>query len=93
MVTYPTITTGGVPERLIGAVLKTVVRSRVPWVRIPPPPPFKKPAYSGFFVCKNLNAYYFIILIISLTTCEIFFVFKMEYPCYIELSVRLQEYI
>ncbi len=26
------------PERLIGAVLKTVVRSRVPWVRIPPPP-------------------------------------------------------
>lgn len=39
------------PERLIGAVLKTVVRFRVPWVRIPPPPPFKKPAYSGFFVC------------------------------------------
>lgn len=29
------------PERLIGAVLKTVVRSRVPWVRIPPPP-YKK---------------------------------------------------
>lgn len=29
---------GGVPERLIGAVLKTVERSRVPWVRIPPPP-------------------------------------------------------
>ena len=28
------------PERLIGAVLKTVVRSRVPWVRIPPPPYF-----------------------------------------------------
>ena len=26
------------PERLIGAVLKTVERSRVPWVRIPPPP-------------------------------------------------------
>ena len=24
------------PERLIGAVLKTVERSRVPWVRIPP---------------------------------------------------------
>ena len=23
---------------MIGAVLKTVVRSRVPWVRIPPPP-------------------------------------------------------
>ena len=32
---------GGVPERLIGAVLKTVVRASVPWVRIPPPPPFK----------------------------------------------------
>ena len=29
---------GGVPERLIGAVLKTVVPSRVPWVRIPPSP-------------------------------------------------------
>ena len=29
------------PERLIGAVLKTVERSRVPWVRIPPPP-YKK---------------------------------------------------
>ena len=29
---------GGVPERLIGAVLKTVVRASVPWVRIPPPP-------------------------------------------------------
>ena len=28
------------PERLIGAVLKTVVRASVPWVRIPPPPPF-----------------------------------------------------
>lgn len=37
---HPTKVTGGVPERLIGAVLKTVVRSRVPWVRIPPPPPF-----------------------------------------------------
>lgn len=29
---------GGVPERFIGAVLKTVVRASVPWVRIPPPP-------------------------------------------------------
>ena len=29
---------GGVPERLIGAVLKTVERASVPWVRIPPPP-------------------------------------------------------
>ena len=26
---------------MIGAVLKTVVRASVPWVRIPPPPPFK----------------------------------------------------
>ena len=30
---------GGVPERSIGAVSKTVVPVRVPWVRIPPPPP------------------------------------------------------
>ena len=30
---------GGVPEWLIGAVSKTVVRLGVPWVRIPPPPP------------------------------------------------------
>ena len=40
---------GGVPERLIGAVLKTVVRASVPWVRIPPPPPFKPPVKGGFF--------------------------------------------
>ena len=32
---------GGVPERLIGAVLKTVERASVPWVRIPPPPNLK----------------------------------------------------
>lgn len=38
---HPTKVTGGVPERLIGAVLKTVVRSRVPWVRIPPPSSIK----------------------------------------------------
>lgn len=37
------------PERLIGAVLKTVVRSRVPWVRIPPPPPFRKSLKRLFF--------------------------------------------
>ena len=51
--TYNKITSkqlnGGVPERLIGAVLKTVVRSRVPWVRIPPPPPFKATYQGGFF--------------------------------------------
>ena len=37
------------PERLIGAVLKTVVPSRVPWVRIPLPPPFKVTRKSDFF--------------------------------------------
>ena len=29
---------GGVPERSNGAVLKTVGRASVPWVRIPAPP-------------------------------------------------------
>lgn len=45
------------PERLIGAVLKTVVRSRVPWVRIPPPPPFRKSLkrlfFSAFLTCPR----------------------------------------
>ena len=40
---------GGVPERLIGAVLKTVERASVPWVRIPPPPPFRKSLKRLFF--------------------------------------------
>ena len=40
---------GGVPERLIGAVLKTVVRASVPWVRIPPPPNLKATFQGGFF--------------------------------------------
>lgn len=40
---------GGVPERLIGAVLKTVERASVPWVRIPPPPPFRKSQKRLFF--------------------------------------------
>ena len=31
--------TGGVAEWSIAAVLKTVERESVPWVRIPPPPP------------------------------------------------------
>src|SRR5262249_13572407 len=35
----PTVPDGGVPEWSIGAVSKTVVPARVPWVRIPPPPP------------------------------------------------------
>ena len=39
---------GGMPEWLIGAVLKTVVRASVPRVRIPIPPPFlKSPNYNG----------------------------------------------
>lgn len=46
------------PERLIGAVLKTVVRSRVPWVRIPPPPyknglTFVRPVFILCGVGKN----------------------------------------
>lgn len=41
---------GGVPERLIGAVLKTVERASVPWVRIPPPPNFKKSLKRLFLV-------------------------------------------
>ena len=40
---------GGMPEWLIGAVLKTVVRSRVPWVRIPPPP-FLSPLRDFFSI-------------------------------------------
>ena len=45
------------PERLIGAVLKTVVPSRVPWVRIPLPPPFKEPETISFraLCCKNIS--------------------------------------
>ena len=47
------------PERLIGAVLKTVERSRVPWVRIPPPP-YKKQIDIRlicflFCVCEDLK--------------------------------------
>ena len=41
---------GGVPERLIGAVLKTVERASVPWVRIPPPPNLKATLKGGFLV-------------------------------------------
>src|SRR3954462_15664612 len=35
---YPFIASGGVAEWSIAPVLKTGVRSRGPWVRIPPPP-------------------------------------------------------
>ena len=52
---------GGVPERLIGAVLKTVERSRVPWVRIPPPPnlkaTFKGGFFSEFWIYNNFRKY------------------------------------
>ncbi len=37
---------GEVPEWSIGAVSKTVDRSRGPWVRIPPSPPERRPATS-----------------------------------------------
>ena len=40
------------PEWLIGAVLKTVERASVPWVRIPLPPNLK--ALRGFFYWENL---------------------------------------
>src|SRR3954464_13051674 len=35
---YPFTSSGGVAEWSIAPVLKTGVRSRGPWVRIPPPP-------------------------------------------------------
>ena len=38
------------PEWLIGAVLKTVVRASVPRVRIPIPPPFIKSRYESAFL-------------------------------------------
>ena len=44
---------GGMPEWLIGAVLKTVVPSRVPRVRIPIPPPFKTILTDGLFCCNE----------------------------------------
>lgn len=49
---------GGVPERFIGAVLKTVVRSNVPWVRIPPPPNLKGLTFkvSPFKLIKGIEA-------------------------------------
>lgn len=46
---YPNNEYGGMPEWLIGAVLKTVVPSRVPRVRIPIPPPFKTIKTDGLF--------------------------------------------
>ena len=48
---YPNNEYGGMPEWLIGAVLKTVVPSRVPRVRIPIPPPFKTIKTDGLFCC------------------------------------------
>ena len=49
-------TYGGMPEWLIGAVLKTVVRASVPRVRIPIPPPFKtelKTKLCFFMKCRR----------------------------------------
>lgn len=43
--TYPCI--GGVLEWSNRTVSKTVVRATVPWVRIPPPPPFSLPIQSN----------------------------------------------
>ena len=52
---------GGVPERLIGAVLKTVERASVPWVRIPPPPPFETTRKGDFLLPKMKNLYSYIL--------------------------------
>ena len=46
---------GGVPERLIGAVLKTVERASVPWVRIPPPPFFESISIRNIFMNNQLS--------------------------------------
>ena len=40
--TDPAPMCGEVPEWSIGTVSKTVVRASVPWVRIPPSPPFDR---------------------------------------------------
>src|SRR5258707_13951750 len=40
---------GEVPEWSIGTVSKTVVRASVPWVRIPPSPPFTAISYKAPF--------------------------------------------
>ena len=42
------VTPGGVAERLNAPVLKTGGPSRVPWVRIPPPPPELRNTLLGF---------------------------------------------
>ncbi len=47
---------GGVPEWSNGAVSKTVVRLRVPWVRIPPPPPrFTPLIWKAFYRSRGAN--------------------------------------
>lgn len=38
---------------MIGAVLKTVERASVPWVRIPPPPDLKESVKRLFLVVNN----------------------------------------
>ena len=42
---------GEVPERLLGALSKSVVAVRSPWVRIPPSPLNETPACAGVFAC------------------------------------------
>ena len=44
---------GEVAERLKAAVLKTVERESVPWVRIPAPPPYSFPAIS--YISRNIQ--------------------------------------
>ena len=51
-------------ERLKAAVLKTVRRESVSWVRIPVPPPL---CIYKFFICKSLWIYIFRGLTLSLT--------------------------
>ena len=43
---------------MIGAVLKTVERASVPWVRIPPPPNLKATLKGGFFSELSLCVFY-----------------------------------
>lgn len=49
--TDPAPACGEVPEWSIGTVSKTVVRASVPWVRIPPSPPFQ--SASGHAKCSR----------------------------------------
>ena len=52
-----TYLSGGVPERLNGAVSKTVVRESVPRVRIPPPPPLTPVSFNAFGIALNYRVF------------------------------------